>query len=127
MKVEASEGRFRLEFGDKERLFFIRLFVLIENMLLEEHLTVEEHTAIFGEDIHKAEAMIAPFRTRGSVVLEYSLEEVEILEVVDVALKSSYFEGRFKLLLGLDERYAETLLEQLNEAKSAAKWRTRAS
>ena len=90
-------------------------------MLLEEHLTVEEYTAIFGEDIHKAEAMIAPFRTRGSVVLEYWLEEVEILEVVNVALKSSYFEGRFKLLLGLDERYAEALLEPLNEAKNSAK------
>ena len=113
--LSTSDNKVKLEFKDKEQLFFRRLFVLIENMLATRNLSVEEHTAIFGEYINKAEEMIAPFRTRGSVVLEYSPEEVEILEkAIDVALKSSYFEGRFKLLLGLDEARANRLLSQLS-------------
>ncbi len=110
----------RLELEDKERLFFRRLFVLIENMLLETHLSVEEHVAIFGENVNRAEEMVMPFRTRGSVILEYSLEEVDMLEkAINVALKSSYFEDRFELLLGLDESRANVLLRQLAEAKNA--------
>ena len=116
--LNTSDNKVKLEFKDKERLFFRRLFVLVENMLATRNLSVEEHIAIFGEDINKAEEMIAPFRTRGSVVLEYSPEEVEILEkAINVTLKSSYFEGRFKLLLGLDELQANGLLSQLSQAK----------
>ncbi len=111
--------RFSLEFSDTERKFFKKLFVLIDNLLAVSHLSVEEYTAVFGDDI-EADEMIALFRVRGqSVVLKYPdmAEEVEILKrAINVALRSSYFEGRFKLLLGLTESQAELLLNRLNKA-----------
>ena len=109
--------RFSLEFDDTERKFFRKLLVLIDNMLAVSHLSVEEYTAVFGDEV-EAEAMIEPFRARGqSVLLEYTAEEVDVLKrAIDVALKSSYFERRFKLLLGLSEHQAKLLLNQLDEA-----------
>ena len=101
---------FSLEFDDTERKFFRKLLVLIDNMLAVSHLSVEEYTAVFGDEI-EAEEIIALFRARGQgVVLRHPdmVEEVEIL-------KSSYFEG-IKLLLGLTESQAELLLNRLNEA-----------
>ena len=109
--------RYSFEFNDTERKFFRKLLVLIDNMLAVSHLSVEEYTAVFGDEI-EAEAMIEPFRARGqSVLLEYTAEEVDVLKrATNVALKNSYFEERFKLLLGLTEPQVKLLLNRLNKA-----------
>ena len=110
-----SRTKVSFEFEDTERKFFGKLLVLLDNMLAVSHLSVEEYAAVFGDE---AEAVIEPFRARGqNVVLEYTAEEVDVLKrAINVALNSSYFEGRFKLLLGLSEHQAELLLDQMDEA-----------
>lgn len=116
--TRTSNHRLRLEFIDEERKFFRKLLVLIENMLLTSNLTIEEYDNTFGADADKPEEIAELFKIRGAVVLDYSAELIEILgKATVVSLKSSYFEGRFKLLLGLDEYQAKVLLKELNEAK----------